>query len=34
MDGIIYMGLMTVVFIAFALMIRRTNEEESKEQEL
>lgn len=34
MDGIIYVGLMTVVLIAFALMIRRTNEDDQPEQNI
>ena len=34
MDGVIYVGVMTVVLIAFVLMIRRTNEDDQQEQKL
>lgn len=34
MDGIIYVGVMAVVLIAFVLMIRRTNEDDRQEQKL
>ena len=33
MDGILYIGFMTVVLIAFGLMIHRTKDEDLKEQD-
>ncbi len=34
MDGIIYVGVMAVVLIAFVLMIKKSNEDDNRESDL